>query len=158
MAEVRVVRATRDDQRVVLERAPAALSGDRADLEAVTVEVEVRDLPQDHPDVGTSPEDGAQRIADLAGRERAGGDLVGERLEQVEVAPVHQGELHWRGGQVGGGLEAADPPPTTITLCALRDTATRREAERGFMYPMLAAWRRRSTRRADRPTRGPDRR
>jgi hypothetical protein len=52
-----------------------------------------------------APEDGAQRLAALAGRERAGGHPA----EQVEVAPVHQRELHRRGGQVRGGLEAAKP-------------------------------------------------
>src|SRR5205085_696104 len=66
------------------------------------------DLAEHHPGVLVAPEDRAEWVADLSGRERPSGHLVGERLEQVEVAPVHQRELDRRGGQVRGGLQAAE--------------------------------------------------
>ena len=53
-------------------------------------------------------EDRAQRIGDLARRERAGRDLVGQRLEQVEVAPVDQRDLDRRAAQLRDGLQPAE--------------------------------------------------
>ena len=44
-------------------------------------------------------EDAPQRVADLGRRERAGGHLVGERLEEVEVAPVDQRDLDRQRGR-----------------------------------------------------------
>ena len=102
------MRAAGDDQRVVLQRAGDALADDRADVQPAPVEVEAGDLAEHHPDVLVAPEDRAEWVADLSGRERPSGHLVGERLEQVEVAPVHQRELDRRGGQVRGGLQAAE--------------------------------------------------
>ena len=56
-------------------------------------------------------QDRAQRIGDLAGRERARGDLVGERLKEVEVAPVDERDLHGRPLEVQRGLEPAEAAP-----------------------------------------------
>ena len=147
VAEVGVVRAAGNDQRVVLQRAGGALADDRADVQPAPVEVEAGDLAEHHPDVPVAPEDRAERIADLPGRKRPSGHLVGEWLEQVEVAPVDQRELDRRGGQVRGGLQAAEsaadydhpvgrwrhdgheiPPPPGLdpgreTTCPARDTA-----------------------------------
>ena len=52
--------------------------------------------------------DRAQRVGDLGGRERAGGDLVGERLEEVEVAPVDERDLDRPAPQLRERLEAAE--------------------------------------------------
>ena len=51
------------------------------------------DLGQQHVDVLALAEDRPQRVADLARRERSRRDLVGERLEQVEVAPIDERHL-----------------------------------------------------------------
>jgi hypothetical protein len=97
------VRAAGDDQRVVWQRAlgktnPAAL------------DVEARDLGHQDPNVAVAPEDGAKRVSDLAPRQRAGCDLVGERLEQVEVASIDDRELDRRRSEVLCRLQATEPP------------------------------------------------
>jgi hypothetical protein len=50
-----------------------------------------------------------QRGRDLGRRERPGGDLVDERLEEVEVAPVDEGHRDRRVLEVLGGLQPAEP-------------------------------------------------
>ena len=50
----------------------------------------------------------AQRIRDLAGRQGAGRDLVGQRLEQVEVAPVDERDLHGGPPQSTRSLQPAE--------------------------------------------------
>ena len=53
-------------------------------------------------------EDRPQRVADLARRQGAGRDLVGQRLEEVEVAAVDERDLDVGALEVQGGLEAAE--------------------------------------------------
>ena len=83
-------------------------AGDRAQLHLARIEVEVGDLGEQHADVAVALEDRPQRIGDLAGRQRAGGDLVGERLEEVEVSPVDQRHLHWVPAKLQRSLQAAE--------------------------------------------------
>jgi hypothetical protein len=59
-------------------------------------EIEVGDLGQQDVDVAVALEDSPKRIGDLAGRERPGRDLVGERLEEMEVAAVDERHLDRR--------------------------------------------------------------
>ena len=82
--EVRVMRAGRDDQRVVLDRAAVRQDDPPA------LDVDVDRLAEDHRRVALLAQHGAQRLRDLARRQRAGRDLVEHRLEQVEVAPVDE--------------------------------------------------------------------
>ena len=72
------------------------------------VEVEVLDLREQDADVAVALEDRAQRLGDLARRERTGRDLVGERLEEVEVAPVDERDLDGRTPQLQDGLDPAE--------------------------------------------------
>ncbi len=86
-------------------------------------EVETGDLRHQNTHVGVAPEDGAERVGDLPGRERTGRDLVGERLEQVEVASIYDREVDRRGGKVLCGLQPAEPAadddhPVPLTLRA----------------------------------------
>jgi hypothetical protein len=53
-------------------------------------------------------EDRSQWIGDLAGRERAGRDLVDERPEEVEVSPVDQRDSDWGSTKLENGLESAE--------------------------------------------------
>jgi hypothetical protein len=53
-------------------------------------------------------EDRAERIRDLAGRERPRSDLVRERLEEMEVAAVDERDLNRRTPELQGRLEAAE--------------------------------------------------
>ena len=105
VAEVGVVRAAGDDQRVV--RAADRAQCNQACISAA-VEVEVGDLGQQHAHVALAPEDGAERVGDLARRQRAGRDLVGERLEEVEVAAIDEREIDRRRGELQRGLQAAE--------------------------------------------------
>src|SRR6188508_1600593 len=73
------------------------------------VQVEAGDIGHQHADVAAPLEDRPERIADLAGRKGARRDLVGEWLEEVEVAPVDERDLHRAARKVLGGLEAAEP-------------------------------------------------
>jgi hypothetical protein len=93
MAEVRVVRAAGDDQRVVAQPFRRRHRPDGAEVQLTRVEVEVGDLSQQDAGVAVALEDGAERIGDLARRKRPGRDLVGERLEEMEVAAIDERDL-----------------------------------------------------------------
>ncbi len=55
-------------------------------------------------------QDRAKRLCDLARREGAGGDLVQQRLEEMEIAPIDEGHVEARVvAQVLGGVQAAEP-------------------------------------------------
>ena len=108
VAEVRVVRAAGDDQRVVAEPFRRRHRPDGAQVQLTRVEVEVGDLGQQDADVAVALEDRAERIGDLAGRERPGRDLVGERLEEMEVAAVDERHLDRRTPQLRHRLQAAE--------------------------------------------------
>ena len=77
-------------------------------MQLTRVEVEVGDLGQQDADVAVALEDRAERIGDLAGRERPGRDLVGERLEEMEVAAVDERDLDRRTPQLRDRLQAAE--------------------------------------------------
>ena len=55
-----------------------------------------------------SAEQTAERVGDLRGRERPGGDLIRERLEQVEVTPVDKRDPDRQMGEVKRGLKSAE--------------------------------------------------
>ena len=105
--EVGVVRAGRDDQRVVghQERRGGVAGGDG---QLAPLDVDRGDLAQDDAHVAAALEDRAQRRGDLARGQRARGHLVGERLEEMEVAPVDQGDVGPRAAQVADRLQAAE--------------------------------------------------
>ena len=86
MIEIRVVGARCDDQGVVGDRAAVG------DEDLATLRVEPDGLTQDHGRVALLSKHRAQRLGDVAWRQRAGRDLVEQRLEQVEVAPIDQGQ------------------------------------------------------------------
>jgi hypothetical protein len=77
-------------------------------VQLTRVEVEVGDLGSQHADVAVALEDRAERIRDLAGRERPGRDLVGERLEEMEIAAVDERDLDRRTPQAQYRLQAAE--------------------------------------------------
>ena len=108
VAEVGVVRAARDDQRVIGHRVRYRQIADRPEDHLAPLEVEAVDLGEQHAHVVVALEHCAQRIGDLAGRQGAGRDLVAERLEQVEVAAVDERDRHVRLAQPERGLEAAE--------------------------------------------------
>ena len=102
--EIRVVRARRHDQGVVGDRPPVGHQ------HLVSLRIEADRLPEDHCRVALPTEQRAQRLGDLARRQRAGRDLVEQRLEQVEVAPVDQGDPDlWVDAEVASGEQAREP-------------------------------------------------
>jgi hypothetical protein len=70
--------------------------------------VEAGQLAQDNADALVALEDAAQRGRDLTGREGAGGDVVQERLEQMEVAAIDQGDVDRRATQLADGLKPTE--------------------------------------------------
>jgi hypothetical protein len=77
-------------------------------VQLTLVEIEVGDLGHQHADVAIALEDGAQRIGDLAGRERTGRDLVGERLEQMEIPPIDERDVDGCVSEPQDGLEPSE--------------------------------------------------
>ena len=108
VAEVGVVRAAGDDQRVVGHRLGCRQAGDRSKDHLAPLEVEACDLGEQHAHVAVALEHRPQRIGDLARRQRAGRDLVAQRLEEVEVAPVDERDLHACFPQRERSLESAE--------------------------------------------------
>ena len=107
--EVRIARAAGDDQAVVRDRVLGIAVRKRADEHAALAQVEAGDFAEQDADVLVALEDAAKRRGDLAGRERAGRNLVHERLEEMEVAPVDQRDLDRLVTQASYGLQAAEP-------------------------------------------------
>ena len=81
---------------------------DRFEEDPALLEVEAGDLGEQDAHVVVALEDRPERIRDLAGRQRPGRDLVGERLEEVEVAAVDQGDLDRRPPQRKRSLKAPE--------------------------------------------------
>jgi hypothetical protein len=108
VAEIRILRAAGDNQRVVAEPFRRRHGRDGAQVQLARVEVEVGDLGEQDADVAVALEDRAERIGDLAGRERPRRDLVGERLEEMEVAAVDERDLDRRTPQLRDRLEASE--------------------------------------------------
>ena len=80
-------------------------------MQFAPLEINVGGFGHQHANITVALEDRTQRVGDLAGRQRARGDLVGERLEQMEVAPVDEGDLRGRPPQLERSLETAKPAP-----------------------------------------------
>ena len=76
-----------------------------------SVEVEAVDLRELHAHVGLAPEDAAQGRGDLAGGEDAGPHLIEQRLEEMMVGAVDEGDVD---REVAEGVRGAHAPePTT---------------------------------------------
>lgn len=68
--------------------------------------VDVGHFTQAHFHIALVTEDVAQRRGDIRRGQACGGHLVEQRLEQMVVATVHQGDAHVRRGEGTGGPEA----------------------------------------------------
>ena len=88
IAEVREAGSRRDDQRVVARSRPPS---DRTHLALVGIEPD--GLAEQDGRVLPLPQDRAERLGDVAGTDGAGRDLVQERLEQVEIAPIDERDV-----------------------------------------------------------------
>jgi hypothetical protein len=106
-------------------------------VQLTRVEVEVGDLSQQDADVAVALEDRAQGIGDLARRERPGRDLVGERLEEMEVAAVISTGAR---RSFKTACRPPKPPPTTTTWWRGPEASGSRErGSRTWRTPMTVA-------------------
>ena len=104
VVEIGVVGAGRDHERVVGDRSAVG----HQDLALVGVQAD--GLAEDDRRVALLAQDRAQRLGDIARRQRAGRDLVEQRLEQVEIAPVDQREADLRiDAQAPRRIQAGEP-------------------------------------------------
>ena len=102
MAEIGVARAGREDQRVVGQRVAVI------EQHALVRRVDAGHGGEQGRDLGPAAQQIADRPGDLRGRQRGGGDLVEQRLEQMMVAPVDQRDADRRAGQAEGRLQPAE--------------------------------------------------
>ena len=84
VVEIGVVGAGRDDERVVGDRSAVG------DQDLAPLGIQTDRLAEDDRRVALLAQDRAQRLGDVARRQRPGRDLVEQRLEQVEIAPVDE--------------------------------------------------------------------
>lgn len=70
--------------------------------------VNVNSLAEEYARVLSVAENSTERGRDFSGRQRAGCDLVEERLKQMKIAPVDEGDIDQRALQSLGGVEAAE--------------------------------------------------
>ncbi len=90
VTEVRVAGAAGDHERVVVEGPRPPAVGQVAEDELPAPEVEADDLREEDARVRLPLQERAERSRDLGGGQGSGGNLVGERLEEVEVLPVDE--------------------------------------------------------------------
>src|SRR5512133_1466033 len=90
MAEVGVPRPPGDDQRVVLEPFSAGTVREVIEYDLPLIKIEGVHLSQHDSSIRLTLEHRAEWYSDLGRRERAGRNLVDERLEQVEILPVDE--------------------------------------------------------------------
>jgi len=93
VTEIGVARAACDDQGVVGNLDATRAVRQVIDDHVACGEIEPGHLPEDHSGVLLPAHDLAQRHRNLLGRQGSCRDLVGERLEEVEVLPVDQRHL-----------------------------------------------------------------
>ena len=101
MTEVLVRGSAGDDERVVIERAVA-------EDYAAPGGVNMNGFAQENLRVFLFAQNLAKRAGDIRGGKRAGGDLVEQRLEEVVVAAIDQGDLDRGVFQGQGGAEATE--------------------------------------------------
>ena len=106
MAEIGVVGPGRQDQIIVAEV-------DAVRAHDLLLEIDALDFSEHHPDVRAPREDAPDRPRDIGGRKRGGRDLIEERLEEMVVPLVDDGDVE---GPFARRLAAARPPKPAPTI------------------------------------------
>ena len=119
VAEVRVARARRDDEQASYGSDTARAVRQVVDDDVARLEVEPGHLAEDHARVALPAHDLAQRHRDLDRRERARRDLVGERLEEIEVLPVDERHLDVGAAEPSHREQPAEPTTDDNDLLAI---------------------------------------
>ena len=107
MPEVGVRAAGCDHQAVVPQHQLPAVRGQG--MHDPVVQVQALDVGQHHPHIGLLPEHTAQRRRDEAFGQDPRRDLIEQRLEQVVIGPVHDGDVDIRAGQGPRRPDSAEP-------------------------------------------------
>ena len=81
---VKGLRTRGDDQRVVFE------AGAVGEHDPLCNRIEIDNLTQKHAGIFLAAEHASQRSCNFSGRQRAGRDLIQQRLKEVIVPPVNQ--------------------------------------------------------------------
>src|SRR4051794_2181755 len=108
MTEVRVSRSARNDEHVIGEDRALAVR-QTLDRHLASREVDSGHLAEHDFGVLLAAEHLPQRRGDLLGGERSGRDLVGERLEEVEVLAVDQRHSDVGALQPANRKQSAEP-------------------------------------------------
>ena len=101
MTEVGALGAGGDDE--VIEGHPAVGQHD-----LLAVEIDTRRLTEENRGVSLLAQDRPDRVCDLRRRERRGRHLVEQRLEEMEVALVDEGNANRRPAECLGGIESRE--------------------------------------------------
>jgi hypothetical protein len=109
VAEVRVLRAGRHDQRVVRHRPVAPVGG--VDQHRLPGHVDVGDPAEPHVDVAAALEDLADRRRHLALAQDPGGHLVQQRLEQVVRGAADERHISFCPSKGLGGEQPTEARP-----------------------------------------------
>ena len=99
-----MARARREDDGIVGE-VPVT------EEDPPAVQVHALDLGQEDRDVSRMAQDGAKRARDVGRRERRRGHLIEERLEQMVVSTVQDGDANGTAGQPARRVQAAEAAP-----------------------------------------------
>ena len=108
VTEVGLPHAGRDDQVVVVETDDRAAGSLAADL--VVLDVEVLHLGERELDVAVASEQRAERQRDLSLGQDAGRALVEQRLEQMVLRAIDEGDRHVAASQRPGGEQPGETP------------------------------------------------
>ena len=102
MAEIGVARAGGEHQRVVRHRVAVV------EQHGMAVGIDSGDCGKQRRHLLASTQQMANRPGDFGRGERGGRDLIEQRLEQMMVAAVDQGDLHRRTGKPEGALQPTE--------------------------------------------------
>src|SRR5262245_9430542 len=149
MTEVTVRRAGSENQVIVLNLGPIAIGA--VDEDDLLVLVDADNLAHDDGGIALRAQDLANRCGDLCRRQRANGDLVEQRLEQVMVRAVDEHDLNggvlqrFGGGQAGESSADDDNDGSSFTHAPLESKPAASFARSGACDSRQSA--RRSARR-----------
>jgi hypothetical protein len=101
MAEIGIRGAGRDHQVVI---GPLAIGQDHATVG----DIEIHYLSEQHFRVAMAAQDRAQRRCDLTRRKPAGGHLVQQRLKEMKIAAIDQGERQRNLAETLSGVKAGE--------------------------------------------------
>ena len=120
---IRLASAGGDDQAVVGD---PTTSTNRVDGDLPGVEIDVHDFAKRNLRVPLVPKHAADRRRDVPLGENPGRELIEQRLKQVVIRPVDDGDLHIGAAQRFSGKQSAEPAADDHDLVPARRQRARR--------------------------------